>query len=89
MLHVADNRSLVSPEMTGPKHEHRSLLLVSTVFVCPICAVSNVVIPDQTELACKMIFSDPRHRTTRDAGAGRLFILVYIEATPSLTGDST
>ena len=71
------------------RHEHTSLLLVSTVVVCPICAVSNVVVPDQTELAWKMIFSDPRHRPTRDAGAGRLFVLVYLEATPSLTGGST
>lgn len=76
MLHVADNRS-------------RSLLLVSTVVVYPICAVSNVVVPDQTELGWKMIFSDPCHQPTRDAGVGRLFILVYFEATPSLTGDST
>ena len=36
-----------------------------------------------------MIFSEPCYQTTRDVGAGRLFILVYIEATPSLTGDST
>ena len=51
-------------------HEYRLLLLVSTVVVYPICAVSNVVNPDQTELAWKMIFSDPCHQPTRDAGTG-------------------
>ncbi len=48
-----------------------SLLLVSTVVVYAICAVTNIVVPDQTE----------------DAGAGGLFFIVYLEATPSLTGD--
>ena len=65
------------------------ILLVSTVVVCPICAVSDVVVPDQTQLAWKMIFSDPCHQPTRDAGARGLFLIVYLEATPSLTGDST
>ena len=65
-----------------------SLLLISIIIVYAICAVSSIVVPDQPEPVWKIIFLDPYHQPTRDAGAGGLFSIIYLEVNPSLTGDS-